>query len=663
MKPASDIIKPYDADSHFSRVRALYDSYRFTNAEECSRHLLGLLTETVGNDTTHTERAFSLLFAVTMKERYYLPFDLPARNADNLKRALEGCEQTLERLKATEEKFSEWLVALVRYLLNLIPQPGPGQLVPLCDLIDWRKRISDTVAILRLTHEGHAVFPVYASIIEGNLPIRKKEAVFPENFDGTPSEAVETYLKGTPFKDLLMMPVPFSIDDNTRFSHAWALGSSGSGKTTLLEKLIVDDLEREDRPAIIIIDPKGTMADRLSRLSIMNDRNVVLLDPATRPPQFNIFAQELRGNAKQRQEMANTLIGLFAYMFDTGEASSKLTDRMLSAFGYACRLMMAMPNANIKTLLELLNEDKKTTYDTSRFRPHIERLSPASRLFFEQQFFTVYGDTKKLIADRIFGLLQFPIFEQMLMADICEISMFDVLQQGKTCIISSPIAVLGKGGSQLFSRMIVSLVTMAALSRSTVPKSTWRPAFFYIDEAQTVYDEVKTQELFQLVREFRVGVTVANQQIRGQLPDAVYSTLSANTGIKYCATRSYDDAAKMSHDMRCSPDFILNQKISDGNAHFACYVDGKLPHPISVSVELGGIHKQPQMTDEEHEAFLERCMPSEPEAPPAIETHDAPTEAEASRAIAVAPAEKPADVPSVPQQDDTPPSDDIGTAW
>jgi hypothetical protein len=46
------------------------------------------------------------------------------------------------------------------------------------------------------------------------------------------------------------------------------------------------------------------------------------------------------------------------------------------------------------------------------------------------------------------------------------------------------------------------------------------PAFLIIDEAQDVIDEVKTPELLEQSREFKLGVTIAHQNMwRQQPPD------------------------------------------------------------------------------------------------------------------------------------------------
>ena len=93
-------------------------------------------------------------------------------------------------------------------------------------------------------------------------------------------------------------------------------------------------------------------------------------------------------------------------------------------------------------------------------------------------------------------------------------------------LISSPKAVLGTEGSQLFSRYMVALTLQAAFERLTIKRDTWHPALLVIDEAQDVMDEVKTQELLQQARQFKLGVTVAHQQIRPQLTEAGFPNLT-----------------------------------------------------------------------------------------------------------------------------------------
>jgi hypothetical protein len=231
----------------------------------------------------------------------------------------------------------------------------------------------------------------------------------------------------------------------------------------------------------------------------------------------------------------------------------------------------------------------------SPFKPFIDKLHAAAQRFFRDSFYdiTEYGATKDQIASRIFGMLRYPAFDTMFSIPKNKIDMFEYLQNGNVVLISSPKAILGTEGSQLFSRYMVALTLQAAFERITIPKEQWHPALLIIDEAQDVVDEVKTQELLQQAREFKLGVTIAHQQIKGQLTEALFSTISANTRIKYAGTRSYQDASAMAHDMNCEPQFLMQRQIGE----FACYVGAMTPSPFIVTVPLGQVNMLPRLSD------------------------------------------------------------------
>ena len=46
------------------------------------------------------------------------------------------------------------------------------------------------------------------------------------------------------------------------------VGGSGHGKTQLLQRLILDDLQREQPPALIIVDSQGEMLRKIQQLDL-----------------------------------------------------------------------------------------------------------------------------------------------------------------------------------------------------------------------------------------------------------------------------------------------------------------------------------------------------------------------------------------------------------
>ena len=439
---------------------------------------------------------------------------------------------------------------------------------------------------------------------------------------------------------------PREIPSEARFEHTHILGGSGTGKSSLITYFFLDHLQQETLDdAAVIIDPKGTLVDRLSRLycfapSLCKEagdfpNRLVLIDPRKYAPALNIFAPpKRRYGSSIAEELENNAISLFQYMFSSKD--SKLTDKQLTCFSYCVKLMYMIPGATILTLLELLKEPLASKVGGIRpdspFKEHIERMDAVAQQFFFRYFYdqTEYAATKDQIASRIHGMLRYRTFQKMFLAKENKIDMFDMLQNGRIILVSCPEAVLGADGAQLFARYMVALTLQAVYERLTIPKSTWKKSYLYIDEAQSVVDEVKTQSLLQQAREFRLAVTLAHQQIKGQISEAIFSTLSANTRIKYASTGSYSDAYAMSKDMRCEPEFIMEQQKETATVYtsdwvptgesaelgkFACFCRGVTPHPFTHIIDLTYLNKLREMDDDEFDDLIE-YMKDEYGAPP-----------------------------------------------
>jgi hypothetical protein len=409
-----------------------------------------------------------------------------------------------------------------------------------------------------------------------------------------------------------------SIPFEYRFDHTHVIGGSGQGKSTLIIKQFIDDISTHKHPALVIIDPKGTMVDQIRRLAMFEPDNdlhtkghwqfphLMIIDPTLFPPALNMFAPPKRKYAPHiQQQIENNAVSLFQYVFSS--KGSALTDKQNTCFSFAVALVLTMPNANIHTLLDLMNDPVPKSGGippNSPFKKFIDKLGPTSKRFFYDSFYnaTECASTKDQIATRIYGMLRYPTFEAMFGTTENKLDMFDCLQKGKIVLVSSPKSILGTEGSQLFSRYMVALTLQAAFERITVNKKTWHPAFLVIDEAQDVIDEIKTPEMLAQMREFRMGCTIAHQNIRGQLPEALYSSISANTRIKYAGTRSSQDASMMAKDMHCDPEFIMKQPTGS----FATFVGGMTDHPFVSQFRLGQIDDWETMSDEEFDLLCKR---------------------------------------------------------
>lgn len=405
---------------------------------------------------------------------------------------------------------------------------------------------------------------------------------------------------------------PRPIPDHIRYEHTLIVGGSGAGKTTLIQQLILDDLAKPDPPAMVIIDPKGLMIDRLQRLALFNPDNgrlkdrIVVIDP-TQSPALNMFdpgTNRFRMYSDTvRRQIESQAISNFSYIFSS--VGSKLTDKQSVPFTFVVRLLFTMKAATIHTLVDVLDDPAKTLAQ-SRFAPDIGRLDDMSRRFFANDYFTSnYSETRQQIKSRLFSLLMRPEFVEMFSRPERRLDMVECLQQRKIVLVNTSMGILGPEGSQTFGRYIIALVLNAAFARIAMPRKEWNPAFLIVDEFQEYADELKTPELLRMAREYNLGVVMATQVLHGSpFNDALRNSMSVNTSIKYAAGVEAQDLGYMARDMRCQTDFITSRKRTATHANFACYVRNLLDHPMSIEVPLGNVDRQPQMTQSQLQRLL-----------------------------------------------------------
>ena len=407
-------------------------------------------------------------------------------------------------------------------------------------------------------------------------------------------------------------PPPFDIPEQVKFEHTWVMAGSGAGKTTLLLHEIVENLKRPDPPAMVILDPKGTVLPQLSRLAAFEDNDrLVIIDPSdvAYPPAMNLFApgseKRLRMYSEAtRRQVENQTISLFSYIFNSRRQS--LTPKQATCFNYLARLMFAIPQANIHTMLDVLTDKPSRDH----WQPFVTRLPETARRWFRDEYYedkaAPYKSTKHELATRIYGLLEKPELDACFSAVERKVDMFELMQQRKTVIVNLPKALLGDEGMELFGRYIIALTLAAAFERISIDRKAWTPAFLIIDEAHEFADEDKIPELLQLAREFRLGVYFVNQDIKSQLKEALTSALAANTSIKCISSLGGMDAGFMAREMNCQIEDVVKATKSGDSARFLCHVRGKTSTPVIRSFRLGAIETEPRMSEEAHQRLIER---------------------------------------------------------
>jgi energy-coupling factor transporter ATP-binding protein EcfA2 len=432
------------------------------------------------------------------------------------------------------------------------------------------------------------------------------------------ADAVQRDKEAADFAELIK---PRPIPAHLRFEHTHILGPSGSGKTTLIQQILLDDLATPGHPAYIIIDPKGTLVERVSRLAIFNPQNgllrdrIVIIDPQQKPA-LNIF--DPRGvNPAQ-------IVSTISYVFST--TKQKLTGKQEPCFAFCVSLLFKVPNANLFTLLDLLDDrTKERPQPDPRFTEALAGTTdPAEQRFFETDYYSSsYSSTRQEIKTRIWGILQNPLLSAMFNADTRALDLADCIRTRKIVLVNTRMLTL-KEGHQTLGRYILSLAVDAIQSRADT-----QPVYVVIDELQEFADADKSPEMLRIMREYSGGAILAHQNMYcAEIDDDMRNAISTNTSIKYSSSPESIDLNYMARDLRCEPEFLKSVEHTDTHGRFACFVRGmRLQHPFIVEVPFGNIQAQPHMTDAEYReliAFNMAHLSATRRQAPTVERPDSP---------------------------------------
>jgi hypothetical protein len=402
------------------------------------------------------------------------------------------------------------------------------------------------------------------------------------------------------------------VPQRLRNEHTHILGPSGSGKSSLILDIYFHDIWDYDHnrfnadiPAYIIIDPKGTLVEKLARLQMfgpgspLRDR-LVIVDPFERPA-LNIF-QTTGNNSEQ-------ISSLFSYIFSTGR--QQLTGQQDTCFSFCVDVMMQMPGVNLFTLLDFLDDatERGSTRDP-RFQVAIAQLTnPAARKFFQSDYYSpTYAPTRQQIKTRIWQVVHNEHLAAMFNAPERKLDIAKCIRDRKTVLVNTQMVKL-KRAHQTLGRYIIALAADAIQSRPLDSHAV----YVVIDEYQEFADADKVPEMLRLIREYNGGAVLAHHNMfcaefnETGNADAIRAVISTNTQIKYASKPGATDIGYVVKDMQCDSEFLVKKCIKDdivGIGRFGCMFRG-LDHPFIYEFPFDEIDQWPSMSDADYHKLRE----------------------------------------------------------
>ena len=432
------------------------------------------------------------------------------------------------------------------------------------------------------------------------LGTTNKKAVFPEESKLIGTALFSAYLKDTPFLAAAERPTAFHIPISSRMEHTHILAGSGFGKTQTLQNLMLQDINAGR--GFMVIDSQEDLIREISSLAVFGpggamEGKLVMVDPTDieYPPALNLFAlgdidtSDL--SPLHREMLINGTVEIYSYFFNV-VFDAELTQRQGALFTYIARLMIEIPNANIDTLRDLLENGEK-------YRPYMNRLSGTGKAFFETQFFSKNFTAVKIqLLERLWSVFANSSFERSFSAKKNKVDLFSAMQEGKVVLINTAKGLLEETGSATFGRFFITLLVQATIRRSSIPKAERRDFIVYIDEAHEYLDN-KVKVLLEQARKYRVGINISHQFL-DQLPTSVREAIFALTTVKLAGGISASDATKLSGEIRASKEMLLSTKkhedddCPENNHSFFClWIKNRLPGAVIVKTPFGLLDHEP----------------------------------------------------------------------
>lgn len=330
----------------------------------------------------------------------------------------------------------------------------------------------------------------------------------------------------------------FKILAEDRRKHMAIFGKSGVGKTTLLRNMIAWDIH--SGLGVTVIDPHGSLIQEVMGLIPRSRTNdVIYLNPSQPETVLGINVLE-KLRADQKPLLVSGLISILKNIWPANWGPR--TEYILENATYA---LLAQPQpVSLAALPQLLTDDKYR-------RQILEHVTdPAIQNFFRQYD----KQNKKLREESISPLLNKVskfITNPLLRAVIGQTtSSFDfrwLIDSGKILLADLSKGALGEDVSSLLGSLVVTKLSLAALSRQDIPEHERRPHVVVIDEAHAFIHGVDFATILAEARKYRLALTIATQTM-AQLGERNLSAVFGNCATIMSYRVSGEDAAVLKRE-------------------------------------------------------------------------------------------------------------------
>ncbi len=346
---------------------------------------------------------------------------------------------------------------------------------------------------------------------------------FSKSFSG-----YQTYLRAVNKKlhQVLSQDLPALVKEKPRRSHSYIVSTTETGKTELLKAICLNYIHQPDYAGVVVLDPGGDMAPQMARWQeLIPSSQLVYIDPYLSKynvPVINPFDAE--GFDEQDRSLLTEQIVLALASMVEGKLGGTLSVNMETVLVPSVRLLIDLPNTTLRDLSDLMKGDEKLIEAGRRSS------EPDIADFFQTEFSEVDKTTKRSIVSKLRNILNKPALRAMLCGHT-SINLERLMSEHKFIVVNLAKGRLGTGESSALGTLLVSLIQAIAMKRERLKEAERPMTHLIIDECQNFITH-SVKEIIRETRKFGLAVTLAQQEVGGDMPSDFEDVVVSTTNVK-----------------------------------------------------------------------------------------------------------------------------------
>jgi len=351
-------------------------------------------------------------------------------------------------------------------------------------------------------------------------------------------------------------PRVFGMPNDDRRAHTYIVGKTGTGKSTLMEFMVRQDIARGR--GLALLDPHGDLVERVAEWVRRERRTDVIYLNVPDPGGLEVLNPLEDVPLLQRSAMASGLVAALKKVF-----AESWGVRMEYVLRNALLLLLDQPSATIADIRSLLTDDafrrnaaaRATHAPVADFWLREFELFPAGR-FRAEVISPILNKIGPLLTDRF--------LHRIVAAPRSTIKLRDVMDSDGVLLVNLSKGRLGEGPSSLFGSLLLSTLSLAALSRADTRPEGRRNFFVFADEFH-LFTTPTVAEMMAELRKYGIGLILANQFL-DQIDQTIRNSIIGNAGTLISFRVGAVDATFVAREF--APEFTRDDLLGLPNRNF-----------------------------------------------------------------------------------------------